>query len=163
MGTKAREIVELDVDELIAELNKAYADEWLAFNQYWISAELCAGMRPYVLSSELKRLAAEEMEHAEEVTERILQLGGKPPVSPKEWYKISGCGYADPPDPVDTVAVMEATIKGEQCAIDVYNKIAKMTHGKDPVTYQLALHIMEEELEHEDTIETLLEAHKKQG
>ncbi len=31
MGTKGREIVGLDVDKLIELLNKALADEWLAY------------------------------------------------------------------------------------------------------------------------------------
>ena len=34
MGSKGREIVGLDVDELISVLRKAYSDEWLAYYQY---------------------------------------------------------------------------------------------------------------------------------
>jgi ferritin-like protein len=30
MGKEARKIVGLDVESLLSELNKAYADEWLA-------------------------------------------------------------------------------------------------------------------------------------
>ncbi len=33
MGTKGREIVGMDVSELIELLNRAFADEWLAFDQ----------------------------------------------------------------------------------------------------------------------------------
>ncbi|MBN1268674.1 MAG: hypothetical protein JXB04_03730 [Kiritimatiellae bacterium] len=39
--------------------------------------------------------------------------------------------------------------------IEVYNKILKKTDGKDPVTYQLILHILGEEIEHEDEFENL--------
>jgi len=45
MGTKGREIVGLDVDKLIELLNKALADEWLAYYQYWIGGE--GGQRSY--------------------------------------------------------------------------------------------------------------------
>jgi len=31
MGTKGRQIVGMDVDELLEMLNKAFADEWLAY------------------------------------------------------------------------------------------------------------------------------------
>ena len=34
MGSKGREIVGLNVDELVALLRKAFADEWLAYHQY---------------------------------------------------------------------------------------------------------------------------------
>jgi bacterioferritin len=43
MGTKGREIVELDVKELIELLNKTYADDWLAYHQYWVSAQIVKG------------------------------------------------------------------------------------------------------------------------
>jgi bacterioferritin len=38
----------------------------------------------------------------------------------------------------------------------VYNKLAEKTHGKDPITYNLVVHILTEEVEHEDEFETLL-------
>ncbi len=43
MGTKGRDIVEMDVDQLIELLNKALADEWLAYYQYWIGAKVAKG------------------------------------------------------------------------------------------------------------------------
>ena len=41
-------------------------------------------------------------------------------------------------------------------AIEAYNKLAQKTHGKDPITYNLAIHILSEEVEHEDEFENLL-------
>lgn len=38
MGTKGKAIVGMDVVELINLLNKAFADEWLAYYQYWVGA-----------------------------------------------------------------------------------------------------------------------------
>ena len=40
MGQKGREIVKMDVDELINLLNKALSDEWLAYYQYWVVLKL---------------------------------------------------------------------------------------------------------------------------
>jgi len=40
MGTKGREIVGMDIDKLIELLNKALADEWLAYYQYWVGAKV---------------------------------------------------------------------------------------------------------------------------
>ena len=43
MGTKGRAIVGIDVDNLIKVLNKALADEWLAYYQYWVGAKVAKG------------------------------------------------------------------------------------------------------------------------
>lgn len=47
-------------------------------------------------------------------------------------------------------------MKGERCAIQRYQEIADFTHGKDHATYQMAVTILNEELEHENDIEDWL-------
>ncbi len=37
MGTKGIAIVDMDVKKLVAVLNKAFSDEWLAYYQYWMA------------------------------------------------------------------------------------------------------------------------------
>ena len=79
MGTKGIQIVELDVSDLIADLNRAYADEWLAAYAYTHMAQVVTG-RPAAkfLAESLKDTAKDELEHQDELAERITQLGGKP-------------------------------------------------------------------------------------
>ena len=55
MGTKGREIVGLDVDDLLEMLNKALADEWLAYYQYWVGAKLAKGPMRGTVAAELLR------------------------------------------------------------------------------------------------------------
>ena len=43
MGTKGRQIVGMDVDELLGILNQAFADEWLVYYQYWLGAKIVKG------------------------------------------------------------------------------------------------------------------------
>ncbi|MBN2477868.1 ferritin-like domain-containing protein [Candidatus Micrarchaeota archaeon] len=152
MGKVGKEIVELDVDGLVEELNKALADEWLAYMQYTSASKLVA--HPSAVK-ELGEIAKEELEHADELTERIIQLGGKPIVDPKQYFEKTNCGYEIPTE--DVVKVLKDSIKAEGCAIRVYNKIMKITEGKDLVTRQLMQHIMEEEINHEQRFENLLE------
>jgi bacterioferritin len=152
MGKKAREIVGEKADEIIGELNKALADEWLAYMQYLSAANL---VNAPPVESRLKEVAAEELEHAGELSERIIQLGGTPIADPKKFFDETNCGYEVPSE--DVKKVLKDAIKGEGCAIDVYHKIAKMTKDSDPLTYQLVLHIMEEEEDHEQEFENLLE------
>jgi len=53
--------------------------------------------------------------------------------------------------------LLEQNIAGEQCAISVYKELMDMTKDKDPVTYNLALQIIEQELEPEEDLPALLE------
>ena len=99
MGTKGREIVGMDVNELVKVLNKALADEWLAYYQYWIGSRVAVGQMRNAVAAELEEHAKEELEHAEMLVERILQLGGTPLLDPADWYKETNCKYEIPSDP----------------------------------------------------------------
>ncbi|MBN1959661.1 MAG: ferritin [Deltaproteobacteria bacterium] len=156
MGTKGREIVGLNVDELLKAMNKALADEWLAYYQYWVGAKVAVGRMRGIVAGELEEHANEELKHANMLTERILQLGGTPLLNPELWKKESNCGYDEPSNP-QTTKLLEQNIKGEQCAIEVYKKLLAMVEGKDPISYHLILEILEDEVEHEDDLEAIME------
>lgn len=156
MGTRGRSIIGMDVDHLIELLNKAYADEWLAYYQYWVGAKVVMGPMKDALITELLEHAADELRHADMVAERILQLGGTPLLEPKEWYDHTNCGYEAPTD-FHIKKILEQNIKGEQCAIDVYSELLKVTRDGDPVTYNMVLQILQDEVEHEEDLQALEE------
>jgi len=157
MGTQDIEVVKKrggDVKAILAELNKAFSDEWLAYYQYWAGAKVAEGlMRPDV-QKELAEHADEELEHAGKLADRIISLGGVPVLEPKEWYKLTNCGYDAPSNP-DTRELLKQNIKGERCAIEVYKKLAEFCHKKDSVTVHLAHSIMRDEVEHEQDLQDL--------
>jgi len=156
MGTKGREIVGMDVKQVTGWLNKAFADEWLAYYQYWIGAKVVRGPMKEAVIAELTQHAGDELRHADMLAVRIIQLGGTPIIRPEDWYKMTNCGYEAPEDP-SVKAVLEQNIKGERCAIDAYNRLLESTRGKDPVTYNLTLQILQDEVEHEEDLQALLE------
>lgn len=156
MGTLGRKIVGADVDELIKLLNKAYSDEWLAYYQYWIGSKIVRGPDKEAVIAELTLHATEELNHATLLTTRIIQLGGTPVIKPQDWYKLTNCGYEAPEDPF-VVRVLEQNIKGEQCAIKTYNSLIKKMKDTDPVTYNILLTILTQEVEHEEDLQALLE------
>ena len=157
MGTMAPKIVGMDVTELIEMLNKALADEWLAYYQYWVGAKVVKGpMRPNV-EAELKEHANEELGHAEMLADRIVTLGGEPISNPEEWKAKTNCGYETPTDS-NVLAILKQNIKGERCAIGVYHKmLEKIKLGNDPITFHLIRKIMEDEVKHEEDLENLQE------
>jgi bacterioferritin len=156
MGTRGREIVGIDVTQLIGLLNRALSDEWLAHYQYWVGAKVVMGPMKDAAIAELLQHAADEMRHAEMISMRIIQLKGTPVLKPEDWYKLTNCGYDAPEDPFIS-KVLEQNIKGEQCAISAYDGLIKLTRDKDAVTFNMAQTILSDEVQHEEDLQNLLE------
>ena len=158
MGKQARAIVDLSLKDLIKDLNKAYADEWLAFYLYWYMAQIVSGRAYEDVSEFLMKVAKDELEHAEELADLIVKLGDAPIANPMELEKNANQPYLMPPkNTADINRIIRIVTEAEAGAIDVYNKIAKKTLGKDNVTYQLVAHILSEEVTHEEMFENLME------
>lgn len=156
MGRTGRQVVELDVAEVIEDLNRAAADEWSAAYQYWVAAKVISGMNASLVRQQLEKSVAQELEHAGELAERVIELGGTPPTNPNEWEKTRNCAYFEPPkDPTNLHEVIQSVLKAEACAIEGYHKLAKKTLQKDPVTYNVVAHILSEEVRHEEDFENL--------
>ena len=152
MGKEAKQVVSVDLEKLLGMLNAALAEEWLAFYQYWIGARVMEGPMRSEIEPELLLHATQELNHAVLVVGRIIQLGGTPILSPQDWFKVNRCTYDAPVDPYIEV-VLEQNLKGERCAIKRYQEIADFTNGKDHSTHQMAVQILNEEIEHENDIE----------
>ena len=156
MGTRGREIIGMDVEELLKRLNAAYASEWLAYYQYWLGAKIIKGPMKDAVAAELNLHATEELVHAVLVANRIIQLGGTPVLTPEGWGELSPCAYDAPADPYVAV-LLDQNIEGEQCAITTYKKLMDATKDKDMVTYNMALTILQQEVEHEEDLQSLRE------
>jgi bacterioferritin len=61
-----------------------------------------------------------------------------------------------PADPY-VVVLLEQNIAGEQCAITTCKNLMDVTKDKDMVTYNLALTILQQEIEHEEDLQGLRE------
>lgn len=158
MGKQARAIVDLSLKDLVKDLNKAYADEWLAFYLYWYMAQTVSGRAYEDMKEMLEKLANDELEHAKELADLITKLGDVPVVNPMELEKNANAPYIMPPkNTADINRIIRVVAEAEAEAIEVYNKLAKKTLGKDHNTHQLITHILSEEIEHEEIFENLLE------
>jgi len=156
MGKQTKSIITLNIKFLIKELNKALADEFLAAYQYWIGAKILKGAFRSVIQKELEEHAKQEYEHAEKIANRIIQLDGTPITSPKEWYKLTNCGYIEPKD-FDSIEILKQNLEGERCAIKFYKSLLKKLKDKDEITYLMIADILKEEIEHECDLETILQ------
>ena len=111
-------------------------------------------MRPSLVE-EFEEHAKEELEHADLLANRIIQLGGTPVLSPDDWTKIAKCRYDAPTKP-DTHTLTEQNLHAERCAIGRYQSICEMCYGKDYETFRISLHILNQEIEHEQEMEDFL-------
>lgn len=155
MGTKAQGILKLSPETVVELLNKALADEWMAVIQYWSGAQVCRGPQRTEISKELLTHMEEELNHAGMLAKRIIQLGGQPLVSPESFMAEAGTPYEEPGNGL-TTQVLAQNLHGEQHAILYYNSILETVRGKDPVTHNLIIEILKDEIEHEQDLEDLL-------
>lgn len=144
----------IEVSEIITLLNNAYADEWLAYYQYFIESKVIKGLMKDAAIAELTQHAADELRHATMIADRLVQLGGVPILDPNDWSKHSNCGYEAPND-FDVTNILEDAIKGEQCAIQTYSSLVDLTRDKDIVTYDMVSSILADEVEHEEDLQAL--------
>ena len=147
MGEMAKKISNIDNEELLKVLNEAFAEEWLAYYQYWIGAQVIEGPMRTSIQGEFMKHAKEELEHAEWLAVRIIQLGGTPILNPADWEKTASCKYLD----ADCDFVMASS------AIKRYQQICDMCWGKDFETFHISRKILHEELDHEQDWEDFLQ------
>jgi bacterioferritin len=141
---------------LIRELKKALADEWFAFVQYINASEIAAGPLRESIAKDLKENAMEEFEHIQKLNYRIVQLGGTPILDPAKWTTYSTCGIIVPKT-VFSIQLAKDALRSEECAIQVYRKIADMARDmSDHVTYDIIQDILEDEEEHKFEMETFI-------
>jgi bacterioferritin len=121
-----------------------------------LGAKVVKGPMKEGVIAELMQHATDELRHAGLVAARIIQLGGTPVTEPKKWYDVTSCGYDAPDDPF-VEAILNQNIKGERCAIGFYKRLLDATQGKDPVTYNIVLQILQDEVAHEEDLQALAE------
>lgn len=133
--------------QLIELLNKAIARELQVSIQYMWQHVLWKGVKAFAVKDELKKIAIQEMKHAEDIAERLAYLGGRPTTKP------------EPIMVGETLKDMLAQdAKDEESAIDMYKKaIALAVQENDQVTKRLFEKILADEEEHHDTFTGLLE------
>ncbi len=156
---EGQELVEtMDVEKIKEKLLQAYADEWIAGYYYMLTAELVQGPLSGVVAEEFRKEAMEEIsKHATAIAERLAELGAEPPRDFSKLWELSGCRYPPlPEDPYDIDGFIIAAVKAEICAIKAYRELYELTHGKDPVTEELAEELLRDEVRHRTEMVNLL-------
>jgi len=153
MAKVARQVVEragVDVDQLLEILVANAAAELTTFYYYTILRANLIGLEGEGIKEIAEAARIEDRNHFEALVPRIYELGGKLPENMKVFHDLSACPPASlPEDPTDVKAVLKVLVEAERCAVRGYTHICNLTAGKDHRTYDLALAILNEEIEHE--------------
>ncbi len=153
MARVAREMVEragVDVDQLLELLIKNASAELTTYYYYTILRANLIGLEGEGVKEIAEAARIEDRNHFEALVPRIYELGGKLPDDMKAFHDISACPPARiPDDPEDVEAILEVLVKAERCAVRGYTEVCNLTAGKDHRTYDLALAILHEEIQHE--------------
>ena len=132
-------------EEIIDMLKVAYSMELETVMNYIANSVNLDGVRAEEIKKSLSADVAEELMHAQQLGQRIKQIGGVVPGSAE--VKIGG-QQQPPSDTTDVTAVIRAVIAAEEAACSQYNKIIRAADGEDYVTQDLCVRLLASEEEH---------------
>lgn len=145
----------LDRERVVGLLNDALATEWVCALRYKRHYHVAEGIKARFAAAEFLEHATQELEHADWLAERIVQLGGSPDLDPEGLARRShatyhaGTGLAE---------MITEDLVAERIAIDAYRELARFLGEHDPTTRRLIETILATEEEHADDLVDLLEA-----
>jgi len=133
--------------KLLDMLNKAIAGELQAIIQYMWQHVQWKGVEHYAVIDGIKKVAMEEMKHAEKIAERLWYLGAKPTIQPSPIFVGN-----------TLEEMLKNDAKAEQETIAMYKEIMQLAEKEgDVATKEIFEEIEEDEEEHHDFFTSLLE------
>jgi len=146
-------------EQIIDSLRKAYNMEVETVINYLANSLHMEGVRAEFIKQALAADIQGELTHAQQLGNRIKQLGGSIPGSLH--LKMHQRSLEPPDDPTDVVAVIKGVLQAENEAIDHYNSLIQLTDGEDYVTQDLAITILSDEEGHRQQFEGYLKEYSK--
>ncbi|ASJ09402.1 DNA protection protein DPS [Thermococcus siculi] len=159
MSEHNRRLVEragIDVEKLLDMLLRAAAAEFTTYYYYTVLRNHSAGLEGETIKEIVEDARLEDRNHFEALVPRIYELGGDLPRDIRDFANMAWCRDAYLPEEPTVENILKVLLEAERCAVGVYTEICNYTMGKDPRTYDLALAILHEEIEHEAWFEELL-------
>jgi bacterioferritin len=146
-------------EQIIASLRQSYNMEVETVINYLANSLHLEGVRAEFIKQALAADIQEELGHAQQLGNRIKQLGGSIPGSMQ--LQMTQRSLEPPDDPTDVVGVIKGVLKAEEDAIKHYMSLIRMTEGEDYVTQELAITILSAEEAHRQQFEGYLKEYTK--
>jgi bacterioferritin len=143
-----------DRDVVIRLLNEALATEIVCVLRYKRHHFMAKGITAESIADEFAQHAMDEQQHADQIAQRIVQLGGEPDFSPDGLTIRSHAEYVEG----ETLEEMlKEDLVAERIAIDSYREMINYLGQDDPTSRRMMEEILAKEEEHADDLVTLLE------
>jgi bacterioferritin len=136
-------------EDIIRLLNDSLATELVCVMRYKRHHFTAKGLASPKIAEEFMVHALEETAHADQIAERIVQLGGEPDFSPAHLLERS---HADYDASTDLKAMIKANLIAERVAIEAYTQMIHLIGDKDSTTRRMLEGILSQEQEHADEL-----------
>lgn len=143
-----------DRDTVVKLLNEALATELVCVLRYKRHFFMASGINAQSVAAEFLEHANEEQAHADEIAQRIVQLGGEPDFSPEGLASRSHAEYVEGEHLIDMI---REDLVAERIAIDSYREMIAYLGSKDSTTRRMLEGILAMEEQHADDLVGLLE------
>ena len=143
-----------DVTTVLKLLNEALATEIVCVLRYKRHQFMAKGLDSQSVADEFMEHAAEEQAHADQIAERITQLGGAPNFNPEGLATRSHSEYVEGTTLTDMI---KEDLVAERVAVESYSEIVRYLGENDPTSRRLMEEILAKEEEHADDMATLLD------
>ena len=143
-----------DREVIVEQLNKALATEWVCVMRYMRHYYMADGMVSEPIKAHFLAHAQEEQGHADQLAERIVQLGGEPDLDPATFTGRSHAEYREGNSLKDMV---KENLVAERIAVEAYKELIAYVADRDPTTRTMLEGILAMEEDHADEFRDLLE------
>ncbi|HKB76472.1 MAG TPA: ferritin-like domain-containing protein [Myxococcales bacterium] len=143
-----------DLQTALKLLNEALATEIVCTLRYRRHYYMASGIHREGVADEFKEHADDEQQHANQIAERIRQLGGAPNFNPEGLLTRSHAQYTEGDSLVDMI---KEDLIAERIAVESYTEIVRWFGDRDPTSRRMMEEILAKEEEHADDMATLLE------
>ena len=140
-------------ETVIKLLNEALATEIVCVLRYKRHYFMATGINAQSVAQEFLQHANDEQLHADQIAQRIVQLGGEPNFSPDGLTTRSHSEYVAGGSLVDMI---KEDLVAERIAIDSYRDIVQYLGNDDPTSRRLMETILAVEEEHADDLLNLI-------
>ncbi|KJJ96982.1 MULTISPECIES: ferritin-like domain-containing protein [Pseudomonadaceae] len=135
-------------------LNESLATELVCYLRYKRHYFMATGLKASVAAAEFLEHATQELQHADLLAERIMQLGGEPDFNP---HGLTERSHAEYVAGANLREMITENLVAERIAIDSYREIVVYLGDDDPTTRRLFEEILAQEEEHADDMADLLQ------
>ena len=143
-----------DRDAVLQLLNEALATEIVCALRYRRHYFMANGLLAEAIKAEFLAHAQQEQQHADQIAERIVQLGGEPDFDPEGLTTRSHAEYIEGRTLEDMI---RADLIAERVAIESYREMIQYLMDKDHTTRRLLESILAVEEEHAEELASMLE------